>query len=123
MGVCRNRHALGRVELKSELFPKFKKLGASKVLCEEICRILGTFYKEEINLLFFNELPHIMIITYINVLRAALLYGIRPNEDRTLIISADRYRQDFESQFLKQRLYPHGLSTSVGQSHILTLGG
>ena len=30
------------------------------------------------------------MITYINVLRVALLYGIRPNEDRTLVISAYR---------------------------------
>ena len=75
MEVFRNHHALGRVKLKSELFPKFEELGCTKVLGEEICRVLGTFYKEEINLLFFNQLPHIMI-TYINVLRAALLYGI-----------------------------------------------
>ena len=72
--------ALRRVKLKSELFPKLKELLRTKVLGEEVCWIFSTFDKEEFYLLFFNELPNKMI-TNINVLRAALLYGIRPDED------------------------------------------
>ena len=74
-------YALGREKLESELCPKFRKIRPCKVLHEEVGWILSALNKVEIDDLFFNELPDIMV-SYVNVLRTALLYGIRPDEDR-----------------------------------------
>ena len=89
---------LGREKLESELGSKFRKLRPCKVLCEEVSWVFSALDKVEVDDLFFNELPDIMV-SYVNVLRSALLYGIRPDEDRTLIISADRYCRDVNPQF------------------------
>ena len=80
-----------RVELKPELCPEFEEFDMPEILCEHVCGILATFNKENFNLTVGYYFPDI-VVPDVDVLRSLLLHRVGGNEDRSLIISADRDR-------------------------------
>ena len=88
----------GKVETK--LRAELQEFHDSKVLGEEISRVVIAFDVEQVDdslLIYFAD----VVVSDIDVLRPRLRNWIRCNEDRSLVVSCDRYMVDVVAKFSK----------------------